>query len=353
MTEQNDDKTGLIDEILSHARDLTPHEDAVRQAMSNIEQRFAAQSSSSASITHALPPRPDVQTELADGVSRGIHPPRRFVAMFQSKRVPWSVAAAAAISMAVAFWPSSHRSVAFAEVLQQMQQASTVTYRTVSKQTGSPDFITITRNTVDIAAGNRSRSEILKSSDEPAEDDTVIETVQSITVYNGGRILILNPKEMTAEFIDYVTDGLPHRLDTSHTLADLLNLNPANAEPLGEQVIDGVELVGFRVNRDYDKFNKRSVVVWADPQTLLPVRVEDMATRREPDNAALAALSAKESEDGAITLSPEEADEVMAKWPEVTTTRLITDIVFNVPVDDSMFSLDPPPGYTLSVTTVP
>ena len=43
----------------------------------------------------------------------------------------------------------------------------------------------------------------------------------------------------------------------------------------------------------------------------------------------------------------------MEKWPEITVTRIMTEIVFDVPVDDSPFSVVPPKGYVLSVTTVP
>ena len=309
---------------------------------------------------------PDVPTELADSVSRegrSIEQPpsrwhaRRFVAMLRSKSVRWSVAAAVAaavVLLAVEFRPGKtgrDAGIAFADVIQHVRQARTVAYRTVWKQAGMPD--TGTRETVNMS-GKFSRTEVLGLDVQPADGGSPVETVTSISIYNGGRVLSLDPRTKKAELIDYVSDGLPHQLGPSATLADLLDLNPANAVPLGVQVINGSSLVGFRVTRDYDKFNKRTVVVWVDPETRLPVSVEETTKIRQPDDATIAALSAKkESQNGILKLSPDEVDEVMARWPEVTTVRILTNIVFDVPLDESMCSLDPPPGYTLSITKVP
>lgn len=240
--------------------------------------------------------------------------------------------------------------VAFADVVQRLQQVQTVTYRTVWKQDGMPDVIS--RDTVDMA-GRYSRSEILAARDPGAESGPGAEVVRRVSIYNGGRMLTLDPVEMKANLTDHVTDGLPHRLDQSHTLADLLQLGAASAESLGEQVIDGATLLAFRVNRDRDKFNRRTVVMWVDPQSALPARVEDTSVRRVPDEAAFKRLQKKSPNGGVIKLAPEDAEAAMATWPEVTTVRIMTDIQFDVPVDESTFDVTPPPGYALTITTMP
>src|SRR5207253_1863572 len=106
-------------------------------------------------------------------------------------------------------------------------------------------------------------------------------------------------------------------------------------------------------NRDYDRFTKRSVDLWIDPKTSLPVRVEETSSRREPNEVQMKALEGKKTKNGVIKLSPEEMQQQMEKWPEIITVRIMTDIKFNVPVDESTFSLTPPPGYELTETKVP
>ena len=75
-------------------------------------------------------------------------------------------------------------------------------------------------------------------------------------------------------------------------------------EPLGEKDIDGRRVVGFRISIDGSVFN-----VWGDPKTGSPVRIE-MTT---------------------------------AIMPNVKVT--MSDFEFNVPLDESLFSVEPPAGY--------
>ena len=78
------------------------------------------------------------------------------------------------------------------------------------------------------------------------------------------------------------------------------------SQPLGEKEIDGRRVVGFRI-----KTEGAERVCGAIPKTGLPVRIE-------------------------VT---------MAMYPGVKTT--MSDFVFNVPMDESLFSVDPPAGYTI------
>jgi outer membrane lipoprotein-sorting protein len=78
------------------------------------------------------------------------------------------------------------------------------------------------------------------------------------------------------------------------------------SRPLGEKVIDGVAAVGFRLD---DKTG--STDVWADPNTSLPIRVET------------------------TFLS------------EPKTKVLMTNFQYDVELDESLFSFDPPQSYTV------
>jgi len=82
-------------------------------------------------------------------------------------------------------------------------------------------------------------------------------------------------------------------------------------EPLGEKEIDGRKVVGFHISsQPHDLF------LWGDPKTGLPVRLE------------------------------------MTSGIEGNVKATFSDFVFNVDMDESLFSLEPPAGYTVTVRNV-
>jgi len=83
-------------------------------------------------------------------------------------------------------------------------------------------------------------------------------------------------------------------------------------EMLGESKIDGRRAIGYRIVND-----RKVLTIWAEPDSLLPMQVEEV-----------------------FRLSPD-------------TRTIYSDFVFNVDLDKSLFSLDPPPDYTVIVRTVP
>ena len=91
-------------------------------------------------------------------------------------------------------------------------------------------------------------------------------------------------------------------------LLDTVHKPGAQRESLGEKEIDGRRVVGFSLS-------VRGVVinVWGDPKTRLPVRIES----------------------------------TMAMMPHIKLTQ--SDFEFNVPMDESLFSLEPPAGYQVTV----
>jgi hypothetical protein len=277
-------------------------------------------------------------------VLRERHPIRRRAVLF-------GLAAAAAVMLVSGLLPSLQSarrsapgfalrsSVAFGDVIGELRKVRTVKYRETTTQNDEPASVSLETVAMD---GRYSRSEML--------DDKG--NVRNWAIYNAGRMLNVDPVAKTASLMDYTTDdGLPHSLGDQHTLADLLNIDPPRAKPLGEREFDGRRLVGFRVNRDYDKRNLRSVDVWVDARTRLPMRVEQTVRMRYPDDAGAAELN-RRTKNGTAPLPPEEAEKLMDEWPWQKTTIVMTEIQFNVPVDESTFSIEPPKGYEFTETKV-
>lgn len=77
-------------------------------------------------------------------------------------------------------------------------------------------------------------------------------------------------------------------------------------ESLGEKEIDGRKVVGFHISSQ-----PHDLILWGDPKTGLPIRVE------------------------------------MTTGMEGSVKATFSDFVFNVDIDESLFSLEPPAGYTV------
>ena len=99
-------------------------------------------------------------------------------------------------------------------------------------------------------------------------------------------------------------------------LDKLLNIEQDAAKRLGEQTFDGRKLVGFEMKPAKYQRSDMKHRLWVDPQTRLPVRSEYVPL--DPDNPRTA-------------------------WLHKTAT-----FTFNRPLDESLFSMTPPEGYTLS-----
>ena len=82
-------------------------------------------------------------------------------------------------------------------------------------------------------------------------------------------------------------------------------------ESLGEKEIDGRKVIGFHISSQ-----PHDLILWGDPKTGLPVRVE------------------------------------MTSGIEGSVKATLSDFVFNVDIDESLFSLEPPAGYTVTVQYV-
>jgi len=184
---------------------------------------------------------------------------------------------------------SSTSSVAFADVADKLKAARTLTYQTTTTLAGKPPMTTKTL----VAEPDRMRLEMAGG----------VATIQA-----GGRAIVLNPLDHTARRLDFANALGPQ----ANMVEAMRNLGNIPGEALGGKAIDGIVAVGFRVN-----VGNRPMNVWADKKTALPLRVE-------------------------MTFPMGGAD----------ATVVMDHFEIDPPLDDSLFSLDPPPGYTLSTLKI-
>ncbi len=130
----------------------------------------------------------------------------------------------------------------------------------------------------------------------------------SIIDLEAGKILALDSKKKDAAYIDL--EGLPSMSNYIETLRNIiteLQQHPEfTVEELPEQVIGGQRLIGFRA-----KHPRAEITIWADPETALPVRIEQVEGQMK----------------------------VICK-----------NLVFDVPMDEELLSMDVPEGYKLQET---
>jgi len=126
-----------------------------------------------------------------------------------------------------------------------------------------------------------------------------------------GKMLNLSPAEKLAIVFDYTNMPEDQKSKSGNFLAQFRSLlldardkPDAKRESLGEKDIDGQRVVGFHVSG-----GGMTLDLWGDPKTGLPVRLEG----------------------------------TMAMMPNVKVT--MSDFAFNVAMDESLFSIEPPAGY--------
>ncbi len=132
-----------------------------------------------------------------------------------------------------------------------------------------------------------------------------MEDVVSIIDLEAGRILSLTVSKKEAAYVDLKgLPSMPNYMDTLRNVISELQDNPRFVvEELGEQEIDGQKVIGFRA-----KHPKTEITIWADPETALPVRIEQVGGQMK----------------------------VICK-----------NLEFDVDLDESLFSMEVPEEYTL------
>lgn len=143
-----------------------------------------------------------------------------------------------------------------------------------------------------------------------------------IADYNRNLVLSLDPDEITAKLQNLHTDpdaGFSDVLaEMQQRIEDAVSLRDESVESLGRKLIDSREAVGFRVrlDRSYDGpigwQDKGTFTVWADPDTKEPIRLE---------------------------------------WYDdlFGINTIATNLSLDVELEASLFSLEPPQGYALTV----
>jgi len=196
------------------------------------------------------------------------------------------MAAAAVIIIAVLIGINPFKStVTFAQVIEPILNARTVIFDfIIGEEKSSPVMH-------EIVVGTRIRRTISN-----------IKGMTQIIDLESGKILVLNDGAKTATYID-IKGPLQERTRgyIEFVRKVLMELNDSqNVEKLGEQEIDGQKAIGFAGPNE-------EVKIWADPKTAVPIRVE----------LRLGQLFV-----------------------------IFKNFKFDEPIDDSLVSMNVPPGYT-------
>jgi outer membrane lipoprotein-sorting protein len=129
-----------------------------------------------------------------------------------------------------------------------------------------------------------------------------------ITDQQQGTTVSLMPAEKKAFIVEMenVPEEQRGQINMFHTIRDRIRqTDDDSVEFIGEQKVDGVNAIGYRIEEPLMKMN-----IWADAKTLLPIRIEYS----------------------------------MGKLMGAEGTMTMSDIVFNVELDESLFEI--PDGYS-------
>ncbi|MHC4739731.1 MAG: carboxypeptidase regulatory-like domain-containing protein [Planctomycetota bacterium] len=123
-----------------------------------------------------------------------------------------------------------------------------------------------------------------------------------------GKVMILVPAKMQAAVMQVSPPGVIQRHNRFNKLLELRRLIQYSLEPeddsveyLGEQKINGVTAIGYRIT------GHGVITIWADPKTKLPIQIEQ-------------------------TMGDE--------------TAIVNNITYDIELDESLFSVEPPKGYS-------
>jgi hypothetical protein len=192
------------------------------------------------------------------------------------------------------FWGSPMESMAWADVVRPILTAHTVVFNARSLE---GENLPMTR--IMSMGTQRVRHEILSADGK---------TVQMIVIgdYESSQMLTLTPKQKIAALIDIkgLSEKPENFVEIMRNLITELQHDPdVSIESLGEKEIAGRMAQGFRATDP----EGNELMIWANPQTSLPIRME-------------------------------------LKWRQIHSE--FTDFEFDVALDESLFSMDIPEGYS-------
>ncbi len=222
--------------------------------------------------------------------------------------------------------------VALAEVYETLQQAKTVTWthvyylRFTSKDKKTTWSKATTRQCMYKAPGRTRTVELA--------DDGQIQHIEIEDRIRGMRLTLAPAKKKA--WLTYL--GEPSKQARS-TITDLFTMMSrqitADAESLGTRQIGGRQTRGFRVTRD--DMPHWSTDFWVDAKSKRLVRVHKPGIDKyDPDN------------------DPTRNNPPGEKYYHIKALGAVErDIVYDQPLDDSLFSLEPPVGYTIETIRIP
>ncbi|MGD2095169.1 MAG: hypothetical protein PVH77_09215, partial [Phycisphaerales bacterium] len=181
----------------------------------------------------------------------------------------------------------------FAEVVQPILNAQTAELDIVMGEEGQGPVVH------DMIKGPRIRRTF------SAMEDAVV-----IIDLEAGRVLTLTISKKEAIYVDLKgMPSMPNYLEMLRNVINMLQNSPHfEVEDLGQQEIEGQMAIGFRAVHP-----RGELTIWADPETALPVRVEQT---------------------------------------EQQLNIICKNFKFDEPLDDSLFSMDVPEGYSMQQTEI-
>ena len=207
------------------------------------------------------------------------------------------IAAAVVIIVSVVagihFLGGSTESVAWADVVRPILTARTVVFNVITVEGENVPI-----NRIMNMGTQRVRNELL------SPDGKTVGVI-AIIDYDTSRMLELIPKKKKAIVIELkdIPEKPENILETMRDIITEIQNDPnVSVEPLGEKEIDGQIAKGFRATGPDGE-----MTVWADPQTALPIRWEQ-------------------------------------KWRQMQF--VFTDFQFDIEMDESLFSMEIPEGYS-------
>jgi len=250
-------------------------------------------------------PPPEVVEETLARLGAGMESkPTRIYRRIIPMRLRTMLAVAAALVIvfgSVSFWGLHSRgSMAFGQVLKNVLSVHTVQYKgTGTVEVPGLGTKTVTSETIIVEPGRMRQT--ISSADADAPPSMVM-----IWDYSQGRCLSLDPANKRAIMMEM--SNLPAEQKSQSLLEQFRVLDDKAGTSIGEKEIAGRLTQGFKVGAP-----PMEMVIWADTQTRLPVEIETTMK---------------------IGMLP-------------PTTMIMTDFVWDAPVDESLVSLTPPEGYEL------
>ena len=178
-------------------------------------------------------------------------------------------------------------SVAFANVMQNIQNARTLTYRNVITRANGDTQVVKTM----VLEPHLMRVEL--------PDGRVW-----ILDHGQGKTLVLDSKNKQA----VMSSTSQKTLDLYDTFRSFRNVPDFSVSRIRQRTVDGVQVVGFQLTRENDD---NVIIVWANPQTSLPIRIEQ--TVKDKNGQVIKSVT--------------------------------TNIIFDAELDQSLFRLVVPEGY--------